>query len=185
MPVCSTNLCHMAVGKDVDAAVGAVERFRSAGILPSVRMRQTSVASSDTGKATWSKDFKRKAFCRCCRSERAGVSDQTSAQQTQRHRQRRPDRAGDKSSVEQLNRLIRRRYPKRTDCWSLAQSHIDALHDQVNRFSLRVNHAQALIIFLPELQNSNRATPLLAAFGGCQRGEKAKLSVAPLSEIFV
>lgn len=50
----------------------------------------------------------------------------------------RPYRAGDKGSLEQLNGLIRRRYPKRTDFRTVTQSDLDALRDHLNLAPLKV-----------------------------------------------
>ena len=65
----------------------------------------------------------------------------------------RPYRAGDKGSVEQLNGLIRRRYPKRTDFRPLTQVDFDALRDHLNRCPLHVTDGRAPITFLDQLLN--------------------------------
>lgn len=65
----------------------------------------------------------------------------------------RPYRACDKGSVEQLNGLIRRRYPKGTDFRSLSQTDLDALRDHLNRCPLRVTNSRPPITFLDQLLN--------------------------------
>lgn len=50
----------------------------------------------------------------------------------------RPYRAGDKGSLEQLNGLIRRRYPKRTDFRNVDQADLDALRDRLNLAPLKI-----------------------------------------------
>jgi len=67
----------------------------------------------------------------------------------------RPYRACDKGSVEQLNGLIRRRYPKRSDFRTVPQADLDALRDHLNCCPMHVTDGQAPITFLDQLLKSS------------------------------
>jgi IS30 family transposase len=67
----------------------------------------------------------------------------------------RPYRACDKGSVEQLNGLIRRRYPKRSDFRTVPQVDLDALRNHLNGCPMHVTGGQAPITFLDQLLKSS------------------------------
>lgn len=64
----------------------------------------------------------------------------------------RPYRAGDKGSLEQLNGLIRRRYPKGTDFRPVPQTAQEALRDHLNICPLKVTGGKAPIDFIEQLR---------------------------------
>jgi len=64
----------------------------------------------------------------------------------------RPYRAGDKGSLEQLNGLIRRRYPKRTDFRKVPQADLDALRDHLNLAPLKVTGGRSPGSFFNDLR---------------------------------
>lgn len=64
----------------------------------------------------------------------------------------RPYRASDKGSVEQLNGLIRRRYPKGTDFRKVDGADLDALRDHLNIAPLKVTGGRAPIDFIHYLR---------------------------------
>lgn len=63
----------------------------------------------------------------------------------------RPYRAGDKGSLEQLNGLIRRRYPKRTDFRKVPQADLDALRDHLNLAPLKITGGRSPCSFFDDL----------------------------------
>jgi len=63
----------------------------------------------------------------------------------------RPYRASDKGSVEQLNGLIRRRYPKGTDFRKVDSADLDALRSHLNIAPLKVTGGHAPIDFIHHL----------------------------------
>jgi len=64
----------------------------------------------------------------------------------------RPYRASDKGSVEQLNGLIRRPYPKGTDFRQVDAADLDALRDHLNIAPLKVTGGRAPIDFIHYLR---------------------------------
>lgn len=64
----------------------------------------------------------------------------------------RPYRAGDKGSLEQLNGLIRRRYPKRTDFRNVSQADLDILRDHLNLVPLKVTGGRSPGSFFNDLR---------------------------------
>jgi IS30 family transposase len=64
----------------------------------------------------------------------------------------RPYRACDKGSLEQLNGLVRRRYPKGTDFRPVPQTALDALRDHLNVCPLKVAGGKAPIHFIDQLR---------------------------------
>lgn len=64
----------------------------------------------------------------------------------------RPYRASDKGSVEQLNGLIRRRYPKGTDFRKVDSADLDALREHLNIAPLKVTGGRAPIDFIHYLR---------------------------------
>lgn len=75
----------------------------------------------------------------------------------------RPYRACDKGSVEQLNGLIRRRYPKGTDFRKVDSADLDALRDHLNIAPLKVTAGRAPADFIAYLRPRFQTRPPLAA----------------------
>jgi IS30 family transposase len=67
----------------------------------------------------------------------------------------RPHRACDKGSVEQLNGLIRPRYPKRSHFRTVPQVDLDALRNHLNGCPMHVTGGHAPINFLDQLRKSS------------------------------
>lgn len=62
-----------------------------------------------------------------------------------------PHQACEKDSVEQLNGLIRGRFPKRTDFRTVPAAALDALRDHFNFYPLHVTGGRPLMDFFDDL----------------------------------